>query len=183
MTIFVYLLLAFCCLLLQIPVIAQKRDSSIQKAEKTNQNIRLNKNKPHVYISHEREGKIDPLYVGESGNRIWLRLHNNSKWIIMFCSSVISKEYGDAEVEYKIERYKGFGDAPETRSSDSCGYILIKSGKTLLFSIPREHLANGLAIKIQFRYQWENDEDGSDDLLEPKHFVYFYSEDIPNKQK
>jgi hypothetical protein len=150
-----------------------------QKKELNTTDVRLVKNHPHVYISYEREAKIEPLYEGESNKRIWLRFHNNSKWKVMFCSNLVPKEYGETEVEYEIERYIGSGEVPSARYSDACGYFSLKSGKTVLFSIPQEHLLKGLAIKIQFRYEWETEPNGSDNLLEPKHYTFFYSEDIP----
>jgi len=146
-----------------------------------NAQVRIAKDKPHVFVSYERRGKIAPLYAGESGERIWLQFHNNSKWKVMFCSGAVPKEYGDTEVTYELERYKGSGETPDTQSSDSCAYLLLESGDSVRFSVPREHLSDGLALRIQFRYQWENDPDGSDNLLEPKHFVYFYSEDLPKQ--
>ena len=158
-----------------IPALAQKRKMN-------SSDVRLVKNLPNVYLSFERTAKIDPMYEGESNQRIWLRFHNNSRWQVMFCSGLIPKEYGETEIEYEIERYEGSGEIPGTRSSDSCGYFLLKSGSSVLFSVPQEHLFKGLAVKIQFRYEWEIEPDGSDSLLEPKHFVYFYSSDIPNKK-
>jgi hypothetical protein len=149
----------------------------------TSEHVRIIKDRPHVFINYERQGNIAPMYEGESNARIWLRLHNNSKWQIMFCSGAVPKEYGEAEITYELERYKGMGDVSGTRSSDICAYRLLKSGDSVLFSIPREHLTEGVALKIQFRYIWENDTDGSDNLLEPKHFVYFFSEDIPGNRK
>jgi hypothetical protein len=181
MKVLIFLLTIFCCLFLSFSVVAQKK-KVIRPTKITSKDVRLNKNKPHVFISFEREGKIDPLYEGESDRRIWLRLYNNSKWQIKFCSSPISpeyKEYGETEITYEIERYQGSGETPGTSSSDSCGYLLLNSGKSIRFSIPREHLSYGLAVKIPFRYEWETDPDGLESLLEPKHFVYFYSDDIP----
>lgn len=177
----IFSLTILCCLGLSSSATAQKNNSSTRITKTTSNNVRVIKSKPHISISYEREGKIDPLYVGESDRRVWLRFHNNSRWQVMFCSSPVSKEYGETEITYEIERYEGSGETPGTRSSDNCGYLLLDSGKSILFSIPREHLAEGLAIKVQFRYEWENDSDGSDNLLEPKHFTYFYSEDIPKK--
>lgn len=164
-------------------VIAQKK-KAIRPTKIASKDVRLNKDKPHIFINFEREGKIDPLYEGESHKRVWLRLHNNSKWLIKFCSSPISpeyNEYGETEITYEIERYQGSSETPTARNSDSCGYYLLKSGRSLVFSVPREHLNDGLAVKIPFRYEWETDQDGSDSFLEPQHFVYFYSSDIPKK--
>jgi hypothetical protein len=157
-----------------IPCLAQKRETR-------SSDVRIVKNLPNVYLSFEREGKIESLYEGESNQRVWLRFHNNSKWKVMFCSSPVPKKYGETDADYEIERYKGSGEIPGTRNSDTCGYLLLDSGKSVLFSVPKEHLTKGLAIKIQFRYEWEIEPDGTDNLLEPKHYAFFYSEDISGK--
>ena len=174
--------LSICCCLGILPLAtAPKKGPSTRTTETTSNSVRIIKSKPHVFVSFEREGKIDPLYVGESHKRVWLRFHNNSRWQVMFCSSPVPKEYGETEVAYDVERYEGSGETPGTRRSDDCSYLLVESGKSILFSVPREHLTEGLAVRIPFRYKWENNSDGSDNLLEPKHFVYFHSQDIPNK--
>ena len=164
------------------PVTAQKRSSTNWITKLTSSDVRRIKQKPHIFIGFARQGKSEPLYSGESGERIWLRVNNNSRWQIMFCSGPVPKTYGDMTVTYEIERYEGSGGEPGTGSSDACGYFLLATGKSALFSVPREHLAVGLAIKVRFRYIWENDPDGSDNNLEPKHYTYFYSEDIPKRK-
>jgi len=166
--------LLFVCSLLITPVFAQKK-------EKNSSDVRLVKDQPHVYVSFEREGQIEPLYEGESDKRIWLRFHNNSKWKVSFCFELTPKEYGEVGAKYEIERLSGAGVVPGTRGGDTCAYTTLKTGKSLLFSVPREHLAEGLAIKIQYTYEWEFDPDGSDNLDEPKHYVFFYSAEIPKK--
>lgn len=183
MTIFSLSLSISCCLGLLPLATAPAKSQSTRTIETTSNNVRMIKSKPHVFVSFEREGKIDPLYDGQSDRRVWLRFHNNSRWQVMFCSSPVPKEYGETEVAYEIERYKGSGETPGTRSSDDCGYLLVEPGESILFSVPREHLSKGLVVRIPFRYKWENNADGSDNLLEPKHFVYFHSEDIPNKSQ
>ena len=152
-----------------------------QKKEASNTDVRVIKSKPHVYIDFEREAKIEPLHEGESGHRIWLRLRNNSKWKILFCSDIVPKEYGQIGITYEIERYDGDGETPGAGSSDSCGYTELKAGRSLNFSVPREHLSNGLKIKIQYRYGWEFDFHGSDNQSEPEHYVSFYSSNIPRE--
>jgi hypothetical protein len=54
----------------------------------------------------------------------------------------------------------------------------LASGRSVIFSIPKEHLAKRLAIFVSFNYEWETTEkdDGS---REPKHRVYFRAADLP----
>ena len=180
MEIFSLSFLISCCLGLSPFLTLIGRSTPSRGKETTSNDVRVIKNKPHIFVSFEREGKIDPLNAGQSDGRVWLRFHNNSRWTVMFCSGAVPKEYGEAEIQYEIERYRGSGDTPDTSSSDNCVYLLVRPGRSVVFSVPREHLAAGLAVRIPFRYKWETDSDGSDNLNEPKHFAYFYSEDLPN---
>jgi hypothetical protein len=120
----------------------------------------------------------------ESDKRIWLRFHNNSKWQVGACMWDVPKEYGDKNIIYEVERYEKARDnkTPLTvRGENGCPRVFIRPGESVLFSIPGEHLANGLAIKVLFRYEWESDPSGYSNPLEPKHYAYFYSSDIPKK--
>lgn len=62
------------------------------------------------------------------------------------------------------------------------GHLLATSwlppGRSVIFSIPREHLAKHLAIYVLFNYEWET---GERDLGngEPQHRVYFRASDLP----
>lgn len=154
-----------------------------QKTETNSSDVRVIKDRPSVYISFERQGILKPLHTGDSNKRVWLRFHNNSKWQVGFCMWDVPKEYGDKDVPYETERYKNKDKAaPITISEEnSCPVMFIGSGKSVLFSVAREHLAEGLAIKVEFRYEWEMEPDGFMSELEAKHFAYFYSSDIPNK--
>jgi hypothetical protein len=155
-----------------------------QTKETTSNDVRLVKDQPNVFVSFEREGKWKPFKKFESERRVWLRFHNNSKWQIGACMWDVPKEYGDKDIVYDVERYKkgGHGVTPVTTSQEnSCPRIFIESGRSILFSVPIEHLADGLAIKIQFRYEWETEPDGFSSDLEPKHYAYFYSSDIPKR--
>ena len=143
---------------------------------KASSKARLKKDKPTVYIEFERMGDRKPLRVGESNTGIWLRLHNNTKWsIILNMQDVPSKDYGDASLFY--DELSGQKITFE-RSCHVCSFNALGSGRSLLFSIPAEHLSEGLGIRIQFSYGWE-------DLnkvfagQEPQHYVLFYSAQLP----
>jgi hypothetical protein len=173
------IILLFVCALFIAPIAAQKKETNSSQ-------VRLVKDQPHLYITFEREAKIEPLRQGESDRRIWLRFHNNSKWKVLFCDdfvpNLIPKEYGEILPRYVIERYSGSGIIPGAGRSDVCTYTTLKTGKSMLFNVPREHLAEGLRIKIKYRYQWEFDyPDGTTNVDEPEHYVSFYSGEIPKK--
>lgn len=48
--------------------------------------VSLTSDKPTVYLAFEREGKREPIHASESNRGVWLRLHNNTKWAINFCT-------------------------------------------------------------------------------------------------
>ena len=154
-----------------------------QTRERTSKDVRLVKDRPNVYVSFEREESWKALKKWESNRRVFLRFHNISIWHVGACMWDVSKEYGDKDLTYDIERFKKTGgETPiSTDPEGSCPRVFIEPGKSILFSVPREHLAEGLAIKVQFRYEWESDPDGFASELEPKHYAYFYSSDIPKK--
>ena len=144
----------------------------------TSRQVRINPKDPHVVLSLVKDAQVADRFQGKSDDRVFLRIRNNSIWTIMFCSEPVPKVYGDLAVTYRIERYLGLGEIPGTGSSDACSYYLLESKKSVIFSVPRRHLAERLAIAVPFKYEWEVDPDGSDNLLEPKHSVYFYSSDL-----
>jgi hypothetical protein len=59
-------------------------------------------------------------------------------------------------------------------TGNTCSLFEVKSGKSLLFAVPAEHLVKGLSIKIPFSYEWEDET-----VNNPTHFVYFNSANIP----
>lgn len=159
-----------------------------QKRQNGN-DIRVVKNRPSIYISFEREGLRESPYVDESNQRIWLQFHNNSKWKVGTCMSLYPNRkggnYPDKIFYYDVERIEG-AESPKdipigNPMKGGCHLVFIKSGGSEVFSVPREHLIDGLLIKVNFTYEWDIEPDGSISDLEPKHYVYFYSSDIPKK--
>jgi hypothetical protein len=142
----------------------------------TSIDIRNDKKKPTVYISFERAGKREPQLNGQSDEGIWLRLHNNTKWSIKLdMDEVPSAEFGDAGLFYEVV-------VDEKVVADmrchACTTDRVSPGQSLLFSVPREHLAKGRAIRITFAYDWEED-DARSTAGEPQHLVSFDSSKLP----
>lgn len=164
--------------------------------------VRLIKNKPSVYITFERTGRREPMEVGETNMGIWLRLHNNTRWGISFCASGVPEAYGEVGMYYEVQEIP-FQENGGTYAEDTSGENLAKRGmreipaghrighvchvyklppgKSILFSIPREHLAENLAIKVAFNYEWEESED-INSCLEPQHSVHFYAPRLPSEK-
>ncbi len=136
------------------PINAQKTKSTSLKIIET---------KPSVYISFDHSGKQDALFEGDSNNRTWLRLHNNTKLKIFFCEYSVDKEYGDVGIFYEVERFAYFNEYKNEKSpngygrADNCNVHTLASGKSVLFSLPSESLTKGLRIKTQFFYGWTGD--------------------------
>jgi hypothetical protein len=66
-----------------------------------------------------------------------------------------------------------------TLGHTSSAYLL-PPGKSVLFSVPREHLPEGIALRIAFNYQWEME--GKLESVrtgEPEHYDVFYNSSLP----
>ena len=139
-------------------------------------NIRLQKDKPTVYMEFVREGHRPALANGESDKGIWLRLHNNTKWsIVMNMHGVPSQDYGDATLIYDV---LSEGETIIEGSCHVCSVNSLGSGRSLLFSVPAEHLSRAGAIRVKFSYAWE-DSNKVTAGQEPEHYVNFYSTQLP----
>lgn len=146
--------------------------------------VRLDKNRPSVYITLEREGERAPLRNTESSQGVWLRLHNNTAWVITLDGfEVPNRGYGDIGVFDEIvsnvtddglEIIRGGYGPPHVSST-----VKLKAGKSILFSLPKEHLSENYAIRFEFSYGWE-DEDDVYAGREAKHYVYFFSSQLPS---
>lgn len=170
---------------------------------RNNSEALLTKDKPAAYITFERAGKRNPRYEGESGDVVWLRLHNNSIWAIHFWTDSVhpAPEYTQmrtcngkveviregievepaylAEQDRTGEKVSGLGEGFRMY-----GDTWLASGRSLLFSVPREHLANEYTVYIPFSYEWEwkwkngkPDKEIADKEIE--HRVHFYAREIP----
>ena len=167
---------------------AQKR--AVRSRTLSADKVKINKNEPGLYIAFERFGRRTPLREDESQDGVYLRLHNNLRYSIGFCSFGMSEDgemliAADSEtqigVNYDVEitDYEAFG---KTRAEKPSGYptgsicfgFVLKAGRSVVFSAPKEHLAKGLSIKIPFNYAWESPTETN-----PMHYVYFNSYKLP----
>lgn len=146
--------------------------------------------KPGVFITFERFGKRTPVSEGESDNGIWLRLHNNMRYSIRFCIfGLYEKGYLPIKPEENTQIGLYYDVILNARADTdnrplpvvplgypllSCQEYELKAGRSIVFSAPKEHLAEELSIKIGFSYGWE--ETGENN---PTHFVYFNSYNLP----
>ena len=141
--------------------------------------VRLKRDQPGVYISFERAGQLKSPNAGDDEARVWLRLHNNTKWSIMLqMRPVPSQEYGDASLFYD-ELSKG--EVTFRNQCHVCTLNRLGPGKTLLFSLPQNVLEReGGAIRVRFSYSWENQNDVAGGR-EAEHYVYFDGAKLPQR--
>jgi hypothetical protein len=66
---------------LSLAVYSQQTQLGVNKEK-----VLLTNDRPTVYLTFERESKREPIHPSESNQGIWLRLHNNTKWAINFCT-------------------------------------------------------------------------------------------------
>ncbi len=145
--------------------------------------------KPSIYIDFEKSGKRPPPGDDVSDEAVWLRLHNNMRSTIAFCAFGIFdkkgkllsyQEAGEIGMHYEVEvtdsrlfdksKYKvPTGD----KVVGVCHVFRLNVGESIVFSIPKEHLAKGLSIKVPFKYEWEDINESN-----LSHFVYFNSKNI-----
>lgn len=182
----------------------------------SNEDVKISKDKPTVYLTFERAGERKPLFASESNQGVWLRLHNNTRWAINFCTlslyigpKVASLRLSDGrgvlglrdgvEVNmcHQVEAVKSYesGVTPEGGmfngkpvkvqplpvgygTGDVFSTSWLPAGGSVIFSVPREHLAKLFAVYIPYNYEWEYGERTfrSD---EPQHRVYFRASDLP----
>jgi hypothetical protein len=142
-----------------------------QSKQRKKEVIRIKKDIPTVYMTFERVGTRKPLKEGEGTEGVWLRLHNNTRWFIMLDMNDVPTEYGDAGLFYDVLLD---GKVKYERQCHVCSSNRLSPGRSLIFSLPREDLGKGGAIRVRFSYGWENPDDASAGR-EPEHYVYFYT--------
>jgi len=164
--------------------------------------IRISKDHPAIYITFERRGKaINPMdsrlaETGETskskekGEDFWLRLHNNSRWAILFptWSLYVGKRVSPIRLS-DGGSVLGLSDGMEVNAryavveddgrvvpygGDSYSQSWLPPGHSVIFSVSREHLSKGRSIYIYFNYEWERGEIYSNNLS-PEHRSMYWS--------
>jgi hypothetical protein len=218
--------------MLVLPILFVTLSAQTGESCATRTGILLSKDKPTIYITFERAGKVNPAPVrlaatdaplGQSNDQntesirvFWLRLHNNTRWAIKFPTDSlyvgpkitpirlcdgrgalglrtdieVSARYEVETVSYGSVRTFGGGSKMNSPADDAKPPVINRSdvfsttwlppGGSVIFSVPREHLAKHLAIYIPYNYEWEYGERvfRSD---EPEHRAYFRASDLPEK--
>lgn len=194
-----------CSLLLATP--SQSKKSCL------NEDILLDRANPSVYIIFERVGERKPRSANESNDGIWLRLHNNTRWAIttyagsqiplpenVFIPFRLCKESRlglregveiDANYYFEADEQSNIAPPKILRHDNLASEVWLLSGKSLIFSVPREHLSKYLSVYIPFHYSWEEKSKTKAvrtslfevlrDNTQPTHRVHFYYYQLPEK--
>lgn len=154
------------------------------------ENFRLVQTKPSAYITFVRFVTREPRFIGENNEKVLLRLHNNTKWNLTI--STLSRRTTEDEcmVFYKIDQMFNLkttdnksGFPKINRVKHVSAEKQIGSGKSLLFTVPKEDLAKELYILVEFNYEWEAGGNGGSGNGYIFHEVPFYSTDLPTEKK
>lgn len=172
--------------------------------------IRISKDHPSIYITFEKRGKAvnpmdsrlaetgQPSKSKEKGDDIWLRLHNNSRWAILFptWSLYIGKNVSpyrlsdgksvlgladDTEVNAKYQVVEDDGKIL-AYGGDSYSQSWLPPGRSVIFSVNREHLSKGRSIYVYFNYEWESGQVYSNNLS-PEHRSMYWSYRLQEEAK
>ncbi len=147
---------------------------------------RLDKSHPSTYVDFVKSGQRKPFHVDESEDGIWLRLHNNTVWDLVLPMFGVPEDLGDAGVYYEVVATPGEAvrDLPVgERLRDLVSLDTVKPGRGVVFSIPREHLERGLAIRIEFQYGWETSHPPGILTDMPTHYVTYTSRTLNRQEK
>ena len=133
--------------------------------------------KPAAFISFLRTGKVEPLETGVGENYLWFRITNNTRWSIWVAMSGVPTEYGDAELYYTIEDQQSNEIRIDSRCH-VCSVNPLHPGRSITFSLPRDHATANSRLRIEYSFQWERDADwigGSNST----HSVEFHFSHLP----
>jgi len=184
--------------------------SQQKKGSATGNDAGNSKEYPIVYITFERFGKAinpmdtrmaetgEPSKSKEKGEDVWLRLHNNSQWAITFAtdsmylgkrispyrssdgSSILGLNDGtEVSIQYQIEEEDG---RRVPYGSDMSFASWLPPGRSVLFSVRRDHLSKNRSIFISFNYEWEKGQVYSNNLP-PVHRSEYYSYRLRDEAK
>jgi hypothetical protein len=151
-TLKIFLIIFCCCIIIS----AQKNKENCLEL---NQDIRLVQYKPSVYITFEKSTKKTKDSLSE---QILLRLHNNTRWQISLSGNSEDKTSGIYDVPYMIRKRSSINQELGSeyifigKRKNEVGVIWrIESGKSILFSIDRNHLTEDSFVMVDFSYEWE----------------------------
>lgn len=150
----------------------------------TDNEFRLNSKRPSAYITFERFGERAEEWDGKRDG-VFLRFHNNTRWDLTLATLGCKSIDEECLVFYEVLRNDTTDpakkcDVPFGRQRHKSTIKLIPSGKSVLFSVPKDHLLDSRYITIEFGYGWEKFGDTGGGTLEIIHRATFLSSDLPS---
>jgi len=149
---------------------------------------------PSVYLQYDHEAERQPVHPGEGRTGIWLRIHNNTRGAIsipteglyiglkvapltlMSGKGVLGIRDGiEITPLYSVEqeRETGFDKLPVTWHGDVYATSWVRSGGTVLMSLPKDDLVKERRVVLPFSYEWESEGDAI------AHEAFFYAREVP----
>jgi len=146
-----------------------------------------------VQIEYICTGPRESIFSDESNEGVWLRLTNNSRRTLFIrtypkpktkdsCARKAKQEVG---IYYEVVEKKGYASAereitelPADRPIPGTGVVVkVKRGKSIIFSVAREHLAANRAIYVTFWYGQTETRQKIEELSR----AYFYAFELPDR--
>jgi hypothetical protein len=162
----------------------------------------LDGTKPYVYLQFDHVGPRKPLHEGEPSTGLWLRIVNNCKVAISVRSygtttgdigagvfdEIISSQQGltvqadSGEIPLSTDERPTQKTAnepspkmPEGYSAELSSVTRILPGKSLLFSVPRNHVSRDWFLRVKFALAVSKPSVGPGPFTE----LDFFNEQIP----
>ncbi|MGO9228619.1 MAG: hypothetical protein ACLQKA_05320 [Bryobacteraceae bacterium] len=146
-------------------------------------NLALDSAKPFVYIAFDHAGPRQPVEQGEPDQGLWLRLVNNSALPIEVRANGTATDPDMTILPDTITRRMvpiSMSSAvrekmPRGYSSTMGTLIMIEPGKSLVFSVPANHVSAAWFLQVPFNFSLSPVKEG----VQPVCLAAFVWEDIP----
>ena len=125
-------------------------------------NERTIKAQPRIYLSFVKVGTLH----GESC--VWVRINNLSPWNIEFAGYEVPKERGDFGVSIVLACPPPCGTlkgCDAWTGPDVYRMYTVQSRHNAVISFPLQMLKRGTAVRVEFRFGWEQQDDAEHWLL------------------
>lgn len=149
--------------------------------------LALDETKPIVYIQFDHAGPRQPVQEGEPPNGLWLRLVNNSVLPIVVRANGSATDSTMTLLPDVITAVKGriprsgpiHGKMPSGYSSDTGSTLSVDPGKSLVFSVPTNHVSPSWYMQVPFEFSLPPVKEG----IEPICYAEFTWEDVPETHR
>lgn len=142
----------------------------------------LQAGKPAVFVTFLRMETIKPSDPSDDQNNLFFKLTNNTCWpIYLDMSGVADRRYGDASLYYLIEDKKSGRNLSGRLYCHVCSFNAIRSGKSMVFSMPLREATRESLMKVRYEFKWETDQIiGDYESSNTIHTVAYYFSGLPD---